>query len=148
MAIKYCFAPNATTGTGLMTNDLSKLKKIKDTIIGLEMQLSLSDRDLSIVSSDLDYLLKKEEDLLFNIWFLKKKKVVVAIAEYFRSTVELEATKGSISRYRNKKSSTVSLVNKLNRSLEIYREDLKAQEKILENRKTILLFDQSKRRKK
>ncbi len=73
--------------------DIQKLKNkdLESTIIALEMDVSLLENDLSVIDLDLKYFENRINDLEYNYSFLKKEGIIVSIAEYKRTVIELGA---------------------------------------------------------
>lgn len=131
-----------------MKDDLHKLKRIRDTIIGLEMQISLLRGDLDIIVRDLLHMYAVEEELIENIKVLKTDKIVAVASEYKRSIIELSSVRRKIDQWRNKELLLIRKLEIKEKSYEMNVLDFEVLKKRLEKKKVILLFDPSKRRKK
>lgn len=130
-----------------MNQDLERLKKIRDQVIGIEMHISLVQSDLLAIDRDIQYLEDLAVVLNENIYILRSVGIIAVITEYKRSVQELKTVYENLSHYQNMKI-------KLNRDFDKHSkrrdnalfefEVLKGQ---LDGRKVILLFDPSKRKR-
>lgn len=131
-----------------MKEDLQTLKKIRDTVVGLKMQLDLIYGDLKTVTEDLVHMHIVKQDFIDNIEVLKQDKIVAMMFEYRRSVEGLEQIEKKISQWTNKKR---MLEKRKEAKLKAYESNMREFEnlkRVLDNRKVILLFDPNKKRKK
>ena len=131
-----------------MTTERSKLNKLKNSLIGVEMQLDLIERDLMIANQNIDYLKKVKADLLANIKILKQEKIISIASEYKKTKEELVLADNNINYYEQLKK-TLDEKNEIERkAYSNYYKEYKDLEKCIENRKVILIFDPDKRKGK
>jgi hypothetical protein len=130
-----------------METDLQRLEKLKNKIVGMEMNLSLIDGDLVKIHFDLGQLNRLETTLVENIRILKTDRIVTIASEYKKSTTELEMVRIDI-----------LFLSRLRCKLELQRDKMaaeqeegllqvKALENVIKSQRVILLFDQHKKRK-
>jgi hypothetical protein len=131
-----------------MREELKKLKRLRDTLVGLEMELSVLEQDLTAIRTDLNYLYKLQDDLEENIRILKKEKVIAMAEQYKKSIDELEKTKKLIRDRINIEIRTRRRFQTVERRYKTYNKDYKQLYKQVQNHKVVLLFDPSKRKKK
>lgn len=131
-----------------MNEDLKKLKRLRDTIVGLEMELSIVEQDLIVVTSDLNYLHEMENTLLENLKILKKEKVIAMASQYKKSINELEDVRSAIRKRVNVKINLDRRLEIAVRRHKTYTEDHDRLLKAIKQEKVVLFFDQRKRRKK
>lgn len=131
-----------------MKRDLQQVKRLRDHMIGLQMELDLIVNDLTVKATDLEFLEKLEGDLCYNINLLRQEKVIAIASQYKKSLLELESVRKNISFYKNTKRVLEARYEVKKRAYDRASEDYEARRKAIENSKVILLFDQKKRRKK
>lgn len=131
-----------------MKSDLQKLRKIKNAIIGIKMQLNLIEGDLLTIDNNLDHLHKIEEDLMFNINLLKNEKIIAIASQYKQSKIELKVIRKNISNYEKMKKSLANKMIFFLKSHQSNMEEYKELKKTVDNRKVILLFDPKRKKKK
>jgi len=131
-----------------MIPERAKLRSLKNHLIGLEMTLDIIERDLLIAHQNLDYLTKVEQDLIINITFLKKEKIVSIASEYKKAKEELIIVRKNIQHYQNTRVKLERENEGRRRAYQKYYQEYKDLERFLENRKVILLFDPSRKKKK
>ena len=131
-----------------MNDDLKKLKKIRDFLVGVEMQLNLLYSNLNVVCDDLTHMYTVENELIENIKILKQDYIVAIASEYRRSIRELDYVRKKIAQWRNKQTILERRIARNQRIYKQYSDDFNALKKFVDNRKVVLLFDQNKRRKK
>lgn len=130
-----------------MKESLLKVKKLQDTVVGLEMQINVCRQDLDIINHNLTILYKAEEDLVFNINFLKKEKIVAVATEYKRSIDDLIDVRKKISQLTSNKIQVERKLEKNLKNFEEYMGEWEYAKKQLDNEKVVLVFDPSKKRK-
>ena len=74
-----------------MNNRIKKMIELRDTVIRLQMELDLILSDLQNIDFDLHCLESVERELIFNIEFLRKQKVVATFSGYRKSLEELKS---------------------------------------------------------
>jgi len=89
----YCRVPSVDTGIGLMKKDLQQVKRLRDHMIGLRMELDLIVNDLSVKTTDLEFLETLEGDLVYNINVLRQEKIIAIASQYKKSLLELESVR-------------------------------------------------------
>lgn len=131
-----------------MIPEMVRLKRLKNYLVSLEVNLDIISDELLSIRKNVDYLLKLEQDLIANIQILKKEKIVSIASEYQKTKEELSTTRKNLEYYRNRQQRLES--DKVsNRAIyKDYLHEYKELEHFLDNRKVILLFDSSKRKKK
>lgn len=130
-----------------MKESLLRAKKLQDIVVGLEMQINVFEQDLNIIEHNLTTLYKAEKDLVFNINFLKKEKIVAVAVEYKRSINDLANVRKKISELVSNKNKVKKDLNKKLKNFEKYMQEWKYAKKQLDNEKVVLIFDPSKKRK-
>ena len=129
-----------------MQKDLLKLKHLRDSIIGIEMQLSVIDRDLFAVKKDIAYLTDLEVVLVENIKILKSDKIIAIASEFKRSIEELKKVRENLSFYTGMKHKLEKKLEKFEKMKIIYLEDFSIMKNMLDSSKVILLFDPSRKK--
>ncbi len=131
-----------------MKEDLQKLKKIRDTIVGLEMQLNLIHGDMDVIMTDLIHMYAIEAELSENIVILKKDKIVTIASEYKKSVYELGMVQKKIAQWKNRELSLSRRMEVKERAYKSNVEQFESLKSILEKQKVILLFDPNRKRRK
>ncbi len=131
-----------------MKEDLQKLKKIRDTVVGLEMQLNLIHSDMDVIMADLLHMYAIEAELTENINILKKDKIVAVVSEYKKSVYELGVVRKNIAQWRNKELLLSRRMEIKERAYKSNIEQFELLKKVLERQKVILLFDPNRKRRK
>lgn len=119
---------------------LKKITEIKSAIVGVEMSLGVLRDDLEFVKGRLSFLNKIEEDLVYNINFLKRPDITSVIGEYKRSIVELNSVREEISTQSNLKNKLIKKIDKATENLNYYMDELKHIYDEIEQEKVVLLF--------
>ena len=128
-----------------MTTLLNKVKKLKDALLGLEMELDILESDLFELTVDLKHLHKAKEGLMYNIDFLKKDGIVAVASEYKKSVEQLKIISGKILKYQALKSKVMSNMKEKIKSKDFHQKSFEEAYKELENDPILLVF---KKRKK
>ena len=81
-----------------MTKLLSNVKKLKDTLLGLEMGLDILESDLFEIVLNLKNLKQMQVSLEYNIEYLKRDKIIAVASEFKRSVELLKTTNSKISK--------------------------------------------------
>ena len=130
-----------------MNQDLVKLKKIRDHIVGLEMHLMTLQSDSMAVDRDVEYLTNLALVLKENIEVLKSDHIIAIASEYKKVIEEYKLVMKNLSYY-------ALLSVKLARDYEAFtkkRDDsileFETLKKNLDSQRKVLLFDPSKRKK-
>ena len=130
-----------------MRKEIAELKHLKGCILGLEMDLTLIERDIIVVTNDIDFLKKMEKDLIFNIQLLRRKNVIAIASEYKRSIEELGRVQSDIKSYTDLKNKLNSDYSEKLKEYKKYMKSFKKLEADIKNQKVILLFDPKRKRK-
>lgn len=130
-----------------MKKDLLKLKQLRDHLVGLEMNLSMIERDLQAVEKDIAFLNNLQTVLVENLTILKSDKIIAIASEYKRSDEELKKVRENLSFYSNMKIKLQKDFDKYEKARVKYFEEYTALQQVINRRKVILLFDPSKRKK-
>jgi len=135
------------TETESMNKDLFKLKSLRDKVIGIEMQFTLIETDLSATARDISFFDDLLNGLKENIALLRKDGIVAIASEYKKVNEELKTARKNLSFYKN-------LHGKLQSELDMYKtmydetlKEYKNLEKSINNEEIVLKFDPSKRKK-
>lgn len=131
-----------------MREDLAELKILQDRVIGLELEISIIAKDIEILEKDIYYLKIAQYTLKENLRVLKSEKVIAMVNQYKKSIEELDYVSSKIMVYSNKLKNKVKQFNKLTLQKSSALIEFNQVSKIIENRRVVLLFDQSKRRTK
>jgi hypothetical protein len=129
-----------------MQKDLLRLKHLRDSIIGIEMQLSMVDRDLFAVNKDIAYLSDLEGVLVENIKILKSDKIIAIASEFKRSIEELKKVRENLAFYSGMKIKLEKKAEKFEKMKIVYLEDFRVMKNLLDSSKVILLFDPSRKK--
>jgi hypothetical protein len=131
-----------------MRDDLAELKILQDRVIRLELELSIISKDIEVLEKDLYYLQIAKKTLSENLRVLKTEKAIAMASQYKKSIEELNYVSNKIVVCSNKLRQKIKLYNKLMLQKETTLSKFEEVTKIIENRRVILLFDQSKRKRK
>jgi len=123
-----------------MTDLLTKVKNLKNTLLGLEMELDILESDLLEIAIDLKYLYRAEEALLYNINFLKQDGIIAVAMEYKKSVEQLATIKNKISKFIALRSKTTSKMRDKIKSKNFYQKEFNKNYKDLENNQILLVF--------
>lgn len=96
----------------MKNNRFKKLAEIKGSILGIQMALKLLEDDLDAIIEQLNVLSKMEEDLEYNVKFLKKPEVISVITEHKKSITELKKVRSEIDKYKSLKNKIESDITK------------------------------------
>lgn len=129
-----------------MREEIIELKQLKSGLLGLEMDLTLIERDLVIVANDIDFLKKMEKDLIFNVKLLRKKNVIAIASEYKKSVEELKEVQQDIEKYVNLKKQLAESYRKKHKEYKDNMKKFKQLEHDIKNKKVILLFSSKRKR--
>lgn len=130
-----------------MSQDLRKLKQLRERALGARMQLDLIESDLIAVAADISYLNKLLNMLNENITILKSDGIVAIASEYKKIRQESQTAKENLSFYKKLEN---SLFRELDKYKNIYDICLKDYEKLkadLDSRTVVVRFDPAKRKK-
>jgi chromosome segregation ATPase len=130
-----------------MRQELLKLKRLRDKVIGIEMQLSLTDTDLLAVERDIEYLESLLAVLNENVEILKSDGIVAVASEYKKIKEELKVVSDNLYVYTNLHH---KLLKEFDRYKILYTETFKEYEdlkKEIEASQVVLDFDKAKRKK-
>lgn len=130
-----------------MRKDLARLKTLRDNLIGLEMDLDITEKELDILDKDVGYLEIARSTLLENLKILKKEKVIAIASQYKKTIAELQYVEDKIIAYRKHIFSLEQKLKKLERLHSIYLTDYKEQKRLVESQKVILVFDPKRKKK-
>lgn len=116
------------------------MNNLRGELLGIEMELSVIEADITEVEHQLMYLEAMQNDLIYNLELLRRPEIVAAINAYNQSIVQLKEVQSRILHYR-------SLRLKLNGKMDKYEkmqyqayDDLESIYSQLEKEKTILIF--------
>jgi len=123
-----------------MTTLLNKVKKLKDALLGLEMELDILEADLFELTVDLKHLNKIEESLIYNIDFLKKDGIIAVASEYKKSVEQLKTVRDKILKYQSLKNKVMNSMKQKIQSKDFYQEEFNKRYKELENNQVLLVF--------
>lgn len=129
-----------------MNQDLTRLKKLRDQIVGIEMHISMAEVDIFTVEKDIQYLEDLAVILVENIDVLKSDKIVTVASEYKRVTDELRTVNKNLNYYNGMKHFLIKdldRVTKLKNDTIFEYENLKLQ---IDSCRAVLPFDISKRK--
>ena len=129
-----------------MKESLVRVKHLRDTLVGLEMQIGSIQQDLSIIDYNLAHLRRLERELVFNINFLKKEKIIAIAQEYKKSVLELKSVRKSIVKYVNDEIRISAKLERYIKRYSEYEEEFLSAQRQLENEKVVLIFDLSKKK--
>jgi ubiquinone/menaquinone biosynthesis C-methylase UbiE len=130
-----------------MKQELLKLKRLRDKVIGIEMQLSLTDTDLLAVERDIEYLESLLAVLNENVEILKSDGIVAVASEYKKIKEELKVVADNLYVYTNLHQ---KLLKEFDRYKILHQETFKEYEdlkKEIEASQAVLDFDKAKRKK-
>jgi len=127
-----------------MTTLLNKVKKLKDALLGLEMELDILEADLFELTVDLKHLNKIEESLIYNIDFLKKDGIIAVASEYKKSVEQLKTVRDKILKYQSLKNKVMNSMKQKIQSKDFYQEEFNKKYKELENNQILLVFRKKK----
>lgn len=130
-----------------MNQDLARLKKLRDQVVGIEMHISIVQADLLAIDRDIQYLDDLAVVLTENIQVLKSIGIIAMITEYKRSVQELKTVYENLEHYRNMKIQLNRDFDKHIKMRDSTLFDFEILKRQLDGRKVILLFDPSRRKK-
>lgn len=84
-----------------MKKELVDLKRVRDNLIGLEMELSNVEIDISAVGSDIDFLHSIQRSLVDNLNFLKKEKIITVASEFKKIKEDLKKVRDNLKNYEH-----------------------------------------------
>lgn len=131
---------NVNIEKGKMKSLVNKLNNLRSGIIGIEMSLGITDEDLIELDKNLIYLHVVQDELIYNLKFLRQDNVVAIIASYNQSVVQLKEVQKRIINVRNLKLKVLNKMEKLNKTKKCFECDISILESEISNSKTILLF--------
>lgn len=129
-----------------MRDDLVKLKRLQDTVIGLELELDMTEKEILVLSSDIGYMEIARDTLIENLKILKKEKIIAMVSQYKKSINDLNYITNKIRKFKKKLFELEQHYDKNLRHYNIYKKDYLEHKKLVENQKVILYFDKSKKR--
>lgn len=134
-------------GIGLMSQDLRRLKQLRERALGARMQLDLIESDLIAVAADINFLNKLLDMLSENIVILKSEGIIALASEYKKITQELKTAKENLSFYRRLQGKLSAELEKYKRIYETSLKDYDDLKNDLDSRVVVVKFDPSKRKK-
>ena len=127
--------------------EINRLKQLRDQIVGIEMNLSLIQSDLTAIDGDIKFLEDLALVLKENIEVLKSDKIIAVASEYKRTLAELKTVKENLNFYIRTKQDLLRNKERHDRMREASLAEYESLKKQIDNRKVILLFDPTKRKK-
>lgn len=130
-----------------MRDELKKLKLLRDTVIGIDMEMNLLEKEIDILNTDIHYMKIAKSALKENLKILKKEKVIAMANQYKKSIDELQHITNKIQLYERHRFKTESKLEKLQKKYNIYAEDYEFHKNIVESQKVILYFDENRKKR-
>lgn len=130
-----------------MSQDLRRLKQLRERALGARMQLDLIESDLIAVAADINFLNKLLDMLSENIVILKSEGIIALASEYKKITQELKTAKENLSFYRRLQGKLSAELEKYKRIYETSLKDYDDLKNDLDSRVVVVKFDPSKRKK-
>lgn len=96
-----------------MRDDLEKLKQIKFAMVSCALDLEMLSKEIFIVQHSFMSYREAEQELIENISFLKRAKIIVVAKEYARLNKELKFARDQIANLSKKYSVLAQQFNKL-----------------------------------
>ena len=135
-------------GTERMSDDSYELRKLRDIIVGLRMQIELLESDLVFVKGDLANLEVVRHNLKENIKILKRNDVVSMVSEYRRSKEGLIEIDMKIHRWKAKEDLIQCKIKLRNKDCDETLDSFTKLKKKIDENVVVLKFDKNKRRAK
>ena len=117
-----------------------RLNNLRGKLLGIEMELSIIEQDITEVNEQLAYLEIIQSDLIYNLEFLQRPEVVAVIMSYNQSITQLKEVQSRILKYRSTKISLENKMEKYEKIQDSCYEDIEAIYCSMEKDKKILLF--------
>lgn len=110
--------------------------------MALEKKISSLEQKIKVVNHNIQYLKKLEKDLILNISFLKRDKIITIASEYKKTTKELETVRKELTFHIETLN---ALTDEYNTQFKELKQDLKKYNAIAKDKK-IILFNNYKRK--
>lgn len=130
-----------------MREDLTRLNELKCAVIACTMDLEAVHKDLYVVNHDYQVLKEIEEDLVYNINFLRQTKITVVAQEYRRSLKELAYIRDKLVFLDRKYSALIKEYVKLEQKQADLMRQYDEQLEVCNNYRVVIPFDLSRRKK-
>ena len=129
-----------------MRKDLLRLNELKCAIIECAMRFELAKKELDFVIQDQHIFKHLEEELIYNVNFLKRKKVTVVATEYKKSIYELKYVSNKLRDLRNRYDAISLRMQQLeDMHLELTAE-YEVQVELCKNYRVVVPFDRFRKR--
>lgn len=112
-------------------------QKTENIILGIEMEISLIEKDLESIDVDMNYLKKYREVLSYNKVFLKKNNIITSMFEYKRTVKELLQIDTKLSKLQKTYYKLINIMSIKKDSLNYYFIIFR-KEKEIEDRKVLM----------
>ena len=116
------------------------MNNLRGELLGIEMELSVIEADLTEVDRQLLYLDAIQSDLIYNLKFLRRDDVVAVMTSYNQSITQLKEVQGKILKYRSLKKKLHEKMEKYEKMQDCCYDDIEMVCQQIEKDKTILLF--------
>lgn len=130
-----------------MNQELARLKKLRDEIVGIEMHLSMIQSDLIAVGRDVEFLDNFKTTIEENIKTLKEEAVIVSAPEFKKILVEYNTVVDNLAFYHGLETKLLRDLDKYNKMSKERIAEYELLKKNFEQTQTVLKFDLSKRKK-
>jgi len=130
-----------------MKDLLVRVKKFKDTLIAIEMDINVIEMDLNSISKDMVTLTSIKEELEYNIDFLKKEGVIAVASEYKKSLVQLDKVNKKIFKFKTLKNILTGNLSDKEKSHKYYFKEYEKAHRLVENERVIISMDKYRKGK-
>ena len=130
-----------------MNPNVAKLKQYQDKIIGAELQLTLIESDLITVEGDIEFLESMLAVLMENLAILKTKGIIAIASEYKKTTQEIKTARDNLTFYNKLQKKLLVDFDKYQAIRDTCLQKYDELKKVIDDNETVLIFDQTKRKK-
>ena len=118
----------------------SLLKEIQAKLLGIELNLDLTEQSIEEIGADINFLGLMEEETVYNINFLKKNGIVADLKTYRQSWVKLSHIRTKTQQLMSKKGSLNRELEKQVKAKEYYDLEWDKLHRAMEDDKIVLVF--------
>ena len=130
-----------------MNQEFLKLKRLRDNVIDIEVQIGLVESDILAVEKDVFYLENLYEDLKENLQTIKADGIIVSASEYKKIIQEYVVIRKNLTFYTDLHTKLLGDFDMLRSKRERIVQEYESFKKDYESRSVVVQFDPSRKKK-
>lgn len=128
--------------------DELKLKMLRSSLVSLEIEMSIIEKDMDFIVYDIEYLEKIKGTLTQNKKILKSQKIVSMASSYKKTVMDIENVKARLKSYYHVLNKKRESFEKIEQQYEKLNKDIQMAEEYLANKRIVVDFEEAKRKRK